>query len=70
MIASSNGVTVRAVAYHDATANHNACIHCALWKKRACQKTNSDLGQAVQMAEAVTGRSCYTMNYIWVETNK
>lgn len=70
MIASSNGTAVRAVAYHDAAAGDVACMQCALWKKSQCTKPNSDLGQAVQVAEAVTGRSCYTMNYIWVEVDQ
>lgn len=67
MRATSNGVTVKAEAYHDAaTASTNACKRCALWKRR-CTKLDSDLGVAVQAAEALTQRSCFTHPYIWIE---
>lgn len=66
MIATSNGVTVKAKAYHDANLNTNACKSCALWKRR-CTKLDSDLGVAVQAAEALTQRSCLTQPYIWMK---
>ena len=66
MRATSNGVTVKATAYHDATLNTNACKRCALWKHK-CTKLDSDLGVAVQAAEAWTGRSCFKDQYIWVK---
>ena len=66
MRATSNGVTVKAKAYHGATINTNACKDCALWQRR-CMKLDSTLGVAVQAAEAWTKRSCFTENFIWVK---
>ena len=66
MRATSNGVTVKAEAYHDTNLNTNACKDCALWKRK-CTKLDSDLGVAVQAAEAWTGRSCFAENFIWVK---
>ena len=66
MRATSNGVTVKSVAYPNANASTNACKDCALWKRK-CTKLDSDLGIAVQAAEAWTGRSCFKDPYIWIK---